>query len=82
MVKESPSRNRKSSAPRALTPREREILHWIAEGKRDSEIAAILNLSVERGIGTEDVVDDDDVGPVHHADPHRRLRSRVEEQKR
>ena len=46
MVKESPGRNRKSSALRALTPREREILHWITEGKRDSEIAAILNLSV------------------------------------
>jgi len=46
MVKKGRSRNRKSSAPRALTPREREILHWIAEGKRDSEIAAILNLSV------------------------------------
>jgi DNA-binding CsgD family transcriptional regulator len=41
MVKESPGRNRKSSALRALTPREREILHWVAEGKRDSEIAAI-----------------------------------------
>jgi DNA-binding CsgD family transcriptional regulator len=46
MVKESRNRNRKSSAPHALTPREREILHWIAEGKRDSEIATILNLSV------------------------------------
>jgi DNA-binding CsgD family transcriptional regulator len=46
MVKESPSGDRKSSTPRALTPREREILHWVAEGKRDSEIAAILNLSV------------------------------------
>ena len=46
MVKDNPNRNRKSSAPRALTPREREILHWIAEGKRDSEIAAILDLSV------------------------------------
>jgi DNA-binding CsgD family transcriptional regulator len=45
-VKDNPNRNRKSSAPPALTPREREILHWIAEGKRDSEIATILNLSV------------------------------------
>jgi DNA-binding CsgD family transcriptional regulator len=46
MVKESRSRNRKSPAPPALTAREREILHWIAEGKRDAEIATILNLSV------------------------------------
>ena len=46
MVKENAGRNRKSSVPGALTPREREILHWIAEGKRDSEIATILNLSV------------------------------------
>ena len=30
----------------ALTPREREVLHWIAEGKRDSEIALILGVSV------------------------------------
>jgi DNA-binding CsgD family transcriptional regulator len=46
MVKENPKRNRESAARVALTPREREILHWIAEGKRDSEIAAILDLSV------------------------------------
>jgi len=46
MVKDNPSRNRESSALSTLTRREREILHWIAEGKRDSEIAAILNLSV------------------------------------
>lgn len=25
-----------------LTPREREVLHWLAEGKRDAEIAAIV----------------------------------------
>ena len=30
---------------RGLTPREREILHWVAEGKRDHEIAAILRIS-------------------------------------
>lgn len=30
---------------RGLTPREMEILHWIAEGKRDKEIAEILGLS-------------------------------------
>lgn len=29
-----------------LTPREREVLHWLAEGKRDSEIATILRISV------------------------------------
>ena len=46
MVKERQSRNRKSSGLPTLTPREREILHWVAEGKRDSEIATILNLSV------------------------------------
>lgn len=37
-----------------LTPREREILHWMAEGKRDSEIAGILDLSsrtVEQHVG-------------------------------
>src|SRR4051794_34699690 len=30
----------------ALTPRESEVLEWIAEGKRDSEIATILAASV------------------------------------
>ncbi len=29
-----------------LTAREREVLHWVSEGKRDSEIAAILGVSV------------------------------------
>lgn len=29
-----------------LTPRERGVLHWVAEGKRDSEIALILGISV------------------------------------
>lgn len=29
-----------------LTTREREVLHWVAEGKRDKEIAVILKLSV------------------------------------
>lgn len=29
-----------------LTPREREVLHWVAEGKRDSEIALIFGISV------------------------------------
>jgi DNA-binding CsgD family transcriptional regulator len=30
---------------RNLTAREREILHWVAEGKRDQEIAVILRIS-------------------------------------
>jgi len=29
----------------SLTSREHEILHWIAAGKRDREIGAILNVS-------------------------------------
>lgn len=29
-----------------LTPREAEVLHWIAEGKRDREIASIVGVSV------------------------------------
>jgi DNA-binding CsgD family transcriptional regulator len=29
----------------ALTSREKEILHWIAAGKRDREIGTILNCS-------------------------------------
>jgi DNA-binding CsgD family transcriptional regulator len=45
-VKDNQNRRRELSAEMALTPREREILHWVAEGKRDAEIAAILNLSV------------------------------------
>lgn len=46
MVKENAGRNSESPAQPTLTPREREILHWVAEGKRDGEIATILNLSV------------------------------------
>jgi DNA-binding CsgD family transcriptional regulator len=45
-VKENQNRRSELSTEVALTPREREILHWVAEGKRDGEIAAILNLSV------------------------------------
>ncbi len=33
-----------------LTPREAEVLHWMAEGKRNSEIAIILGIS-ERTVG-------------------------------
>ena len=32
--------------PRAVTPREREILGWLREGKRNQEIAVILGISV------------------------------------
>ena len=28
-----------------LSPREREVIHWLSEGKRDREIAVILGLS-------------------------------------
>jgi len=31
--------------PPDLTPREREVLHWLATGKTDGEIAALLSLS-------------------------------------
>jgi DNA-binding CsgD family transcriptional regulator len=43
------AKRNKNQEPRGqmpLTPREREILGWVAEGKRDGEIATILNLSV------------------------------------
>jgi DNA-binding CsgD family transcriptional regulator len=33
------------TACRSLTRREREVLHWLGEGKRNAEIAAILGLS-------------------------------------
>ena len=46
MVRQNSKKRRESSAQENLTLRERDIVHWIAEGKRDSEIAAILNLSV------------------------------------
>jgi DNA-binding CsgD family transcriptional regulator len=29
-----------------LTPREGEVLHWVAEGKSNTEIGAILGLNV------------------------------------
>jgi DNA-binding CsgD family transcriptional regulator len=46
VVKKNQDRRREPSAQAALTSREREILYWVVEGKRDAEIAAILNLSV------------------------------------
>jgi DNA-binding CsgD family transcriptional regulator len=30
----------------SLSPREREVLHWIAQGKRNKEIGLILGTSV------------------------------------
>ena len=30
----------------SLTPREREVLHWVGAGKSDAQVAAILGLSV------------------------------------
>ncbi|MDJ0512457.1 MAG: LuxR family transcriptional regulator [Methyloceanibacter sp.] len=38
-------RMRSSEAHTPLTPREREVMHWIAAGKSDHEVAAILNIS-------------------------------------
>jgi DNA-binding NarL/FixJ family response regulator len=41
-----PTTTQELCAGHDLTPRECDVLHWLAEGKRDSEIAVILNLSV------------------------------------
>ena len=54
-AKRKPSRNGKSppnpakptvGTLAALTPREREVLRWLADGKRDAEIGTILGTSV------------------------------------
>jgi DNA-binding CsgD family transcriptional regulator len=42
---ERPAELRRWSSALALSPREREVLHWLAEGKRDGEIAIILGLA-------------------------------------
>jgi DNA-binding NarL/FixJ family response regulator len=34
----------KEQAP--LTPREQEVLHWVGQGKRNSEIATMLGCSI------------------------------------
>lgn len=39
------ARRRESRSLAALTPREREILHWVARGKSNREIAAVLYLA-------------------------------------
>jgi DNA-binding CsgD family transcriptional regulator len=36
---------RAAAMPASLTPREREVLRWLAHGKLDAEIAALLSLS-------------------------------------
>ncbi len=35
----------KASPCEGLTPRQKEVCHWICEGKRDREIALILGIS-------------------------------------
>jgi DNA-binding NarL/FixJ family response regulator len=41
-----PTETEELCARYGLTPRECDVLHWLAEGKRDAEIASILNLNV------------------------------------
>ncbi len=41
----APRRSQRSGAPRTLSPREAEIMHWLREGRTNAEIAAILGLS-------------------------------------
>jgi len=43
----NPDRKKESSPKSALTPREREVLQLLAEGKTSKEIAVALNLSVK-----------------------------------
>jgi len=42
---ERPKELQRWSSALNLSPREREVLHWLAEGKRDGEIAVILGLA-------------------------------------
>ncbi len=42
---ERPAELTRWSSALNLSPREREVLHWLAEGKRDGEIARILGLA-------------------------------------
>jgi DNA-binding CsgD family transcriptional regulator len=44
---ERPGWHRQERAATGLSPREREVLHWIAQGKRDIEIGIILGLSAK-----------------------------------
>ena len=43
---ELPAKPHRPQGLPALTPRENEVLGWLAEGKRDAEIGAILGTSV------------------------------------
>jgi len=43
----NPDRKKEPSPKSALTPREREVLQLLAEGKTSKEIAVALNLSVK-----------------------------------
>jgi DNA-binding CsgD family transcriptional regulator len=45
LAEEDPEQDAKSLAPLALTGREAEVLHWMAEGKSNPEIGAILGAS-------------------------------------
>jgi DNA-binding CsgD family transcriptional regulator len=42
---ERPAELQRWSSALNLSPREREVLHWLAEGKRDGEIAVILGIA-------------------------------------
>lgn len=47
MARRRPPRSRKhgnSSSDDGLTPRETEVLHWIAQGKSNKEIGQILHM--------------------------------------
>jgi DNA-binding CsgD family transcriptional regulator len=46
LPREEVSPRRQSTGEGALTARETEVLGWLAEGKRDREIAIILGISV------------------------------------
>lgn len=41
----SPIRLHRWPGTTGLSPREREVLHWVAQGKRDEEIGIILGLA-------------------------------------
>lgn len=51
---------------RLLTPRQREVLHWMAEGKRDREIGRILGISVRTAAGMHRSGQEAKGLPAHH----------------